>query len=60
MVSGPVAYQSGTQSLGAAVLDAVVERAGIDGGHIDDVIVGCVTQSVHKQVILRVIWCWPQ
>ena len=32
-------------SLGAAVLDAVVERSGIDGKHIDDVIVGCVTQS---------------
>eukprot|EP00038_Savillea_parva_P008385 m.176588 g.176588 ORF g.176588 m.176588 type:complete len:412 (+) comp14200_c0_seq1:19-1254(+) len=32
-------------ALGAAVLDAVVERAGIDGGLIDDVIVGCVSQS---------------
>ena len=31
-------------TLGAAVLDAVVERAGIDGGHVDDVIVGCVSQ----------------
>ena len=27
------------------MLDAVVERSGIDGKHIDDVIVGCVTQS---------------
>ena len=32
-------------SLGAAVLDAVVERSGIDGKHIDDVIVGCVSQG---------------
>lgn len=32
-------------SLGAAVLDAVVERSGIDGALIDDVIVGCVSQT---------------
>ena len=32
-------------SLGAAVLDEVVARAGIDGSLIDDVIVGCVSQS---------------
>ena len=32
-------------SLGAAVLDAVVDRAGVDGAHVDDVIVGCVSQS---------------
>ena len=32
-------------ALGAAVLDALVERTGIDGGAIDDVIVGCVSQS---------------
>eukprot|EP00041_Stephanoeca_diplocostata_P029951 m.893820 g.893820 ORF g.893820 m.893820 type:complete len:412 (+) comp23663_c0_seq10:185-1420(+) len=32
-------------SLGAAVLDALVERAGIDGSLVDDVIVGCVSQS---------------
>ena len=31
-------------SLGAAVLDALVDRAGIDPAHIDDVIVGCVSQ----------------
>ena len=30
--------------LGAAVLDALVERTGIDGAAIDDVIVGCVGQ----------------
>jgi len=32
-------------ALGAAVLDAVVERAGVDGAKIDDVIVGCVSQT---------------
>ncbi len=31
-------------SLGAAVLDALVDRAGIDPAHVDDVIVGCVSQ----------------
>ena len=31
-------------TLGAAVLDAVVARAGIDANHVDDVIVGCVSQ----------------
>tara|TARA_B100000780_G_C21076065_1_gene433178 strand:- start:130 stop:1386 length:1257 start_codon:yes stop_codon:yes gene_type:complete len=31
-------------SLGAAVLDAIVERTGIDASLIDDVIVGCVSQ----------------
>jgi acetyl-CoA C-acetyltransferase len=31
--------------LGAAVLDAVVERSGIDPSAVDDVIVGCVTQG---------------
>eukprot|EP00939_MAST-03C_sp_MAST-3C-sp1_P000914 g914.t1 len=31
-------------SLGARVLDAIVERTGIDGSKIDDVIVGCVSQ----------------
>src|SRR5437868_3753926 len=30
--------------LGAAVLDALVERSGIDGQAIDDVIAGCVSQ----------------
>lgn len=32
-------------SLGAAVLDALVDKAGIDASHIDDVIVGCVSQT---------------
>jgi len=32
-------------AMGAAVLDAIVERTGIDGALIDDVIVGCVAQS---------------
>jgi acetyl-CoA acetyltransferase len=32
-------------TLGAAVLDALVERTGIDGAMVDDVIVGCVCQS---------------
>lgn len=32
-------------SLGAAALDAIVERTGIDASKIDDVIVGCVSQS---------------
>ena len=31
-------------SMGAAVLDALVERAGVDPAAIDDVIVGCVSQ----------------
>jgi acetyl-CoA C-acetyltransferase len=31
--------------LGATVLDALVERSGIDPAAIDDVIVGCVTQA---------------
>ena len=31
-------------TLGAAVIDALVDRTGIDGAHIDDVIVGCVSQ----------------
>lgn len=31
-------------ALGAAVLDALVERTGIDASQIDDVIVGCVSQ----------------
>ena len=31
-------------SMGAAVLDALVARAGIDPAAIDDVIVGCVSQ----------------
>ena len=31
-------------SMGAAVLDALVERTGVDPGAIDDVIVGCVSQ----------------
>jgi acetyl-CoA C-acetyltransferase len=31
-------------SLGAKVIDAVVERAGIDGKLVEDVIVGCVSQ----------------
>jgi acetyl-CoA C-acetyltransferase len=31
-------------SLGAAVLDALVDRTGIDASLIDDVIVGCVSQ----------------
>lgn len=32
-------------NLGAEVLNALVDRAGIDGAIIDDVIVGCVTQG---------------
>eukprot|EP00729_Bicosta_minor_P025988 gene25988-20208_t len=32
-------------ALGASVLDAVVERTGIDASLIDDVIVGCVSQA---------------
>lgn len=32
-------------SLGAAVLDEVVARSGIDASQIDDVIVGCVSQT---------------
>jgi acetyl-CoA C-acetyltransferase len=32
-------------NLGAEVLNALVDRAGIDGAVIDDVIVGCVTQA---------------
>ncbi len=31
--------------LGAAILDALVSRAGIDGSRIDDVIMGCVGQG---------------
>jgi acetyl-CoA C-acetyltransferase len=31
-------------SMGAAVLDALVERTGVDPGAIEDVIVGCVSQ----------------
>jgi len=31
--------------LGAAILDAIVSRTGIDGAHIDDVIMGCVGQG---------------
>ena len=31
-------------SLGAKVVDAVVERAGVDGSLVEDVIVGCVSQ----------------
>ncbi|MGN6057556.1 MAG: acetyl-CoA C-acetyltransferase, partial [Sphingomicrobium sp.] len=31
-------------SMGAAVLDALVERTGVDAAAIDDVIVGCVSQ----------------
>jgi acetyl-CoA C-acetyltransferase len=31
-------------SMGAAILDALVERSGVDPGAIDDVIVGCVSQ----------------
>ena len=31
--------------LGATVLDALVDRTGIDPGAVDDVIVGCVTQA---------------
>jgi acetyl-CoA C-acetyltransferase len=31
--------------MAAAVLDAIVERSGIDGGAIDDVIMGCVMQG---------------
>ena len=31
--------------LAAQVLDAVVERSGIDGGAVDDVIMGCVSQG---------------
>ena len=30
--------------LGAAILDALVDRSGIDPAAIDDVIVGCVSQ----------------
>ena len=32
-------------ALGAAALDALVERTGIDASKIDDVIVGCVSQT---------------
>ena len=31
--------------LGAVVLDALVERSGIDPAKVDDVIMGCVTQG---------------
>ena len=31
--------------LGAVILDTLVQRAGIDGSLVDDVIVGCVTQG---------------
>jgi acetyl-CoA acetyltransferase family protein len=31
--------------MGAATLDALIEKAGVDGGLIDDVIMGCVMQS---------------
>ena len=31
--------------MGAAVLDALVERTGIDGGAVEDVIMGCVMQG---------------
>lgn len=31
-------------ALGAEVLNAVVDRAGIDATHVEDVIVGCVSQ----------------
>jgi acetyl-CoA acetyltransferase family protein len=34
--------------LGARVIDAVVDRAGIDGAHVEDVILGCVTQIGHQ------------
>lgn len=31
--------------MGAAVLNALVDRSGVDPAALDDVIVGCVTQS---------------
>ncbi|HMT45312.1 MAG TPA: acetyl-CoA C-acetyltransferase, partial [Chakrabartia sp.] len=31
--------------LAAATLDAIVTRTGIDGGRVEDVIMGCVTQA---------------
>ena len=31
-------------SMGAAVLDALIERTGVDPAAIEDVIVGCVSQ----------------
>ncbi|MBW0144505.1 acetyl-CoA C-acetyltransferase [Sphingomicrobium clamense] len=36
--------------MGAAVLDALVERSGIDPNAIDDVIMGCVTQAGEQSV----------
>ena len=38
--------------LGAIVLDELVRRAGVDGGLIDDVIIGCVTQGGEQSFAL--------
>lgn len=36
--------------MAAATLDALIERAGIDGGAVDDVIMGCVMQAGQQAV----------
>jgi hypothetical protein len=43
--SGPQLATWHPISLGASVLDALVERTGINAAEIDDVIVGCVSQA---------------
>ncbi|HKF00079.1 MAG TPA: thiolase family protein [Actinomycetes bacterium] len=43
--------------LGAAVLRALVERAGVDPGRVDDVIMGCVSQVGEQSVnVARNAW----
>ena len=44
-------------TLGAAVIDALVDRTGIDGAHIDDVIVGCVSQVGSQSATSAGTWC---
>ena len=36
--------------MAAAVLDAIVERTGIDGAAVDDVVMGCVMQGGQQAV----------
>jgi acetyl-CoA acetyltransferase family protein len=43
--------------LGAAPLRALVDRAGVDPGRVDDVIMGCVSQ-VGEQAVNVARWAW--
>jgi len=46
--------------LAASVLNALVDRTGVDPALVDDVIMGCVGQGGEQAVNVRATPCWPR